>query len=184
LCAVDFGSHSHKTVSWAAQMAAEFDASLTLTHVTAGVELWGPGGNYVDERWKEALVGDASQHLAELKREMGLKASIFIGSGDVPKVLSHAAKQTKGGPVDYRESSLWRAPENPRLRDHLRNTDSDSERVRTARLCLITKSATVLRGPAVIREQIVRTGHLASLRINFTRFVFLPQRVRALVVLQ
>jgi nucleotide-binding universal stress UspA family protein len=76
-------------------MAAEFDASLTLTHVTAGVELWGRGGNYVDERWKEALVGDASQHLAELKREMGVKASIFIGSGDVPKVLSHAAKQTK-----------------------------------------------------------------------------------------
>jgi nucleotide-binding universal stress UspA family protein len=47
LCAVDFGPRSQKTVSWAAQMAAEFGARLTLTHVTASVELWGPGGSYV-----------------------------------------------------------------------------------------------------------------------------------------
>ena len=50
LCAVDFGPHSHKTVSWAAQMAAEFGARLTLAHVTAGVEIWGPGGSYVNPR--------------------------------------------------------------------------------------------------------------------------------------
>ncbi len=95
LCAVDFGSRSHKTVSWAAQMAAEFGARLTLAHVTASVELWGPGGSYVNPRWKEALVGDASQRLAELQQDMGIKADVFIGSGDVPKVLSQAAKQTK-----------------------------------------------------------------------------------------
>ena len=35
-------------VSWAAQMAAEFGARLTLAHVTAGVEFWGPGGSYVN----------------------------------------------------------------------------------------------------------------------------------------
>ena len=95
LCAVDFSPRSHKTVSWAAQMATEFGARLTLAHVTASVELWGPGGNYVDPEWKEALVGDASQHLAELQQEMGINADIFIGSGDVPRVLSQAAKQTK-----------------------------------------------------------------------------------------
>jgi nucleotide-binding universal stress UspA family protein len=53
LCAVDFGPRTHKTVSWAAQMAAEFGARLTLAHVTASVELLGPGGSYVDQRWKE-----------------------------------------------------------------------------------------------------------------------------------
>jgi nucleotide-binding universal stress UspA family protein len=95
LCAVDFGPRSHKTVSWAAQMAAEFGARLTLAHVTAGVELWGPGGSYVNPEWKEALVGDASQHLAELQQDMDIKADVFIGSGDVPKILSEAAKQTK-----------------------------------------------------------------------------------------
>ena len=95
LCAVNFNPHDHKTVFWAAQMAAEFGARLTVAHVTAGVELWGPGGSYVDLRWKKELVGDASQRIAELQQDMGIKAEAFIGSGDAPKVLSQAVKQTK-----------------------------------------------------------------------------------------
>jgi nucleotide-binding universal stress UspA family protein len=95
LCAVDFDSHNRAAVSWAAQMVAEFGAHLTLAHVTAGVELWGPGGSYVDVRWKEELVADASEHIEELQKDMGLKAEVFIGSGDVPEVLSQAVKQTK-----------------------------------------------------------------------------------------
>jgi nucleotide-binding universal stress UspA family protein len=95
LCSVDFNPYDHKTVSWAADMAAEFDARLTLAHVTAGVKIWGPGGSYVNPKWKEALVGDASQHIAELQQNMGIKAEVFIGSGDVPKVMSQAAKLSK-----------------------------------------------------------------------------------------
>jgi nucleotide-binding universal stress UspA family protein len=95
LCAVDLGPRSRETVSWAAQMAAEFGASLALAHVTASVELWGPGGAYINPKLKAALVGDASQHLAELQQDMHIKADVFIGSGDVPQVLSQAVKQTK-----------------------------------------------------------------------------------------
>jgi nucleotide-binding universal stress UspA family protein len=94
LCAVDFGFRSDQTVSWAYQIAAEFSARLTLAHVTGGVEFWGPGGSYVNQDWKEALVGDASRRIAELQQRMGIKADVFIGSGDVPKVLSEAAKRT------------------------------------------------------------------------------------------
>jgi len=95
LCAVDLGPRSHITVSWAAQMASEFGARLTLTHVTASAELWGPGGSYVNPKLKHALVGNASQRLAELQQDMGIKADVLIGSGDVPQVLRQAAKQTK-----------------------------------------------------------------------------------------
>jgi len=95
LCAFDFNSHSHTTVWWAMQMAAEFGAHLTLAHVTGGVEIWGPGGNYVDPRWKKELVEDASEHISALQKEMGTKADVLIGSGDVPKVLSQAVTQTK-----------------------------------------------------------------------------------------
>ena len=95
LCAVDFTTYNHKAVSWAVQMAAEFGARLTLAHVTPGVEMWGPGGSYVNPELKEALVGNASQHIAEFQQVMGITADVFIGSGDVPKVLSQAAKQTK-----------------------------------------------------------------------------------------
>jgi nucleotide-binding universal stress UspA family protein len=95
LCAIDLGSRSEAAVSWAAQMAAEFGARLTLTHVTRSVERWGPGGSYVDQTWKEQLVSDASQRIATLQQEMGIKADVLIGSGDAPKVISEAAKQTK-----------------------------------------------------------------------------------------
>jgi nucleotide-binding universal stress UspA family protein len=95
LCAVDLGPRSHHVVSWAAQIATDFGAHLTLAHVTASVELWGPGGNYANPRWKNELVGDAAQHLARLQNKLGVKADVFIGSGDLPKVLSQTAKQTK-----------------------------------------------------------------------------------------
>ena len=95
LCAVDLGPRTDEAVSWAAQMAAEFGARLTLAHVTPSVERWGPGGSYVDHRWKEALVSDASQRIARLQQDMGLNADVLIGSGDAPKVLNQAVKQTK-----------------------------------------------------------------------------------------
>jgi nucleotide-binding universal stress UspA family protein len=95
LCAVDLGPRSDKALSWAAPIAAEFGARLTLAHVTASVEFWGPGGNYVDPKLRKELVDDASLRLAKLQQEAGVKADTLIGSGDVPKVLSQAAKQTK-----------------------------------------------------------------------------------------
>jgi nucleotide-binding universal stress UspA family protein len=95
LCAVDLSPRSPQVVSWAAQLAGEFGATLTLAHVTASVELWGPGGTYVNPKWKKELVSDASQHLAELQRDLSIKADVFVGSGDVPKILSQAVKQTK-----------------------------------------------------------------------------------------
>jgi nucleotide-binding universal stress UspA family protein len=94
LCAVDLGSRSDKAVWWASQISGEFSAHLTLAHVTAGVEIWGPGGWHVDQEWKDALVRDASRRLAKLEEDTGIKADVFIGSGDVPKVLSEAAKKT------------------------------------------------------------------------------------------
>ncbi len=95
LCAVDFTAHNDKAVSWAVQIADKFGARLTLAHVTPGVELWGPGGNYVNRELKKEYVGYASRHMAEFQQTMGIKADVYIGCGDVPMVLSQAVKQTK-----------------------------------------------------------------------------------------
>ncbi len=95
LCAVEFGPRADITVSWAAQMAAEFGAHLTLANVTSGVELWGPGGSYVDQTWKDELVRNASEQIAKLQQDTGIKGAVFIGSGDVPKALNQAAAETK-----------------------------------------------------------------------------------------
>jgi len=42
LCSVDLSPHSRHTASLAAEMAAAVDATLTLVHITAGVETGGP----------------------------------------------------------------------------------------------------------------------------------------------
>lgn len=94
LCAVDFNGNDRKTARWAADLAAEFGANLTLAHVTEGVEFWGPGGHYVNQHWKDALVGNASDYLAALQKDLGIKAEIFIGSGSVPRVLHEAVEKT------------------------------------------------------------------------------------------
>ena len=116
-------------MSWAAQIAAEFGAHLTLAHVTASVELWGPGGSYVNPKWKKELVSDASQQLIELREDLSIKADLFVGSGNEPKILGQAAKQTKADLLVLRVLPLWREPADPRLRNHLRGADSGSERV-------------------------------------------------------
>jgi len=95
LCALDLGIRSRDVLSWAAPLAAEFGARLTLAHITASVEFWGPGGLYVNQEWKRALVDDASQRMAKLQQETGIKGEVFIGSGDLPIGLSHAAAETK-----------------------------------------------------------------------------------------
>ncbi len=95
LCAVDFSSHSQKTVRWAQDVANEFGAQLTLAHVTPGVEIYGPGGYHVLTDMKRELVNGAMKQMAKIQQDLGTKAEVFIGSGDVPKVMSQAAKETK-----------------------------------------------------------------------------------------
>jgi nucleotide-binding universal stress UspA family protein len=95
LCAIDLGPHSPRTVSQAAQVAAEFGARLTLVHVTSSVETYGPGGSHVDTAWKEKIVGFATKQIAKLQQEVGTKAEVIIDSGNVHKTLNRAAEQVK-----------------------------------------------------------------------------------------
>lgn len=94
LCAVEFGVRCDIAVSWAVQMATEFGAHVTLATVTPGVEYWGPGGTSSNPKWKEELQGNASEQMAKLQKSAGVKADVFIGSGDAPKVLCQAVKKT------------------------------------------------------------------------------------------
>jgi len=95
LCAINFTPHSKITVAWAAYIAGEFDAQLTLAHVTNDVGIWAPGGTYVNPKLKAELVEDAAGQMAQLQQNMDVKPKIFVGSGDVSEVLSREAEQTK-----------------------------------------------------------------------------------------
>jgi nucleotide-binding universal stress UspA family protein len=95
LCSVDLSGHSHHTAALAAEMAAAVDAKLTLVHITASVEIYGPGGSHVDPVWKETIVGFAAKEIAKLQQDVGTKAEVIIDSGNVPELLNRAAEQTK-----------------------------------------------------------------------------------------
>jgi nucleotide-binding universal stress UspA family protein len=95
LCSVESNPHSRHTVSQAAEMAAAVGATLTLVHITPGVEFWGPGGSHVDPVWKKKIVGFATEEIARLQQELGTSADVIIDSGNVPELLSRAAEQTK-----------------------------------------------------------------------------------------
>jgi nucleotide-binding universal stress UspA family protein len=95
LCSVELNPHSLHTVSLAAALAAAADATLTLVHITASVEVYGPGGFHVDPVWKEEIVGFATGEIARLQQEAGTNAEVIIGSGNVPELLNRTAKQTK-----------------------------------------------------------------------------------------
>jgi nucleotide-binding universal stress UspA family protein len=95
LCAIDFGLLSPKTARFARDVATAFGAQLTLAHVTPGVGIYGPGGYHVLTEMKQELVSGATKRMDEIQKELGTKAEVFIGCGDVAKVISQAAKETK-----------------------------------------------------------------------------------------
>jgi nucleotide-binding universal stress UspA family protein len=95
LCSVELNGHSRHTVSRAAEMAAAVDATLTLVHITTSVEMYGPGGFHVNPKWKETIVGIATEEIAKLQQDVGTKAEVIIDSGNVPQLLNRAAEQTK-----------------------------------------------------------------------------------------
>jgi nucleotide-binding universal stress UspA family protein len=95
LCSVDLTPRSSHTLSLAAEMATAVDATLTLVHITTGVEVWGPGGSHIDPVWKETIVGNAVREIAKLQQDIGTKADVIIDSGNVPKLLSRAVEQAR-----------------------------------------------------------------------------------------
>jgi nucleotide-binding universal stress UspA family protein len=94
LCSVDLKPHSQHTVTLASEFAAAVDATLTLVHVTAGAEVFGPGGSYVDSVWEEKIVGFAADEIASLQKCLGTTAEVIIHSGNVPQLLNRAAEQS------------------------------------------------------------------------------------------
>jgi nucleotide-binding universal stress UspA family protein len=95
LCSVDLTPHSRRILEWAAVVAAATGATLTLVHITSGVEVWGPGGTHIDPEWKNTLVGIAREEIEKLQCELGTSAEVVIDSGNVPELLNRAAESTR-----------------------------------------------------------------------------------------
>jgi nucleotide-binding universal stress UspA family protein len=95
LCSIDLGPHSRTTLCWAAQMAAEFGARLTLAHATEPLEMTARAGSYFAPEWRRVLYEQASQEVDKLQGSLGSKAEVWIESGEVTDVMRAAAADVK-----------------------------------------------------------------------------------------
>ncbi len=77
LCAVDLKRPSAKVLHWAGQLAKEYQAELTLLHVTPGSD------------------PEAATALEELQREAGFPAAVQLREGDPAKVVAQAARDLR-----------------------------------------------------------------------------------------
>ena len=82
VCAVDLGPSSARVLGWARHLAEEYQAELTLVHVSRGSET----------RDGPSL---ARQSLERLQEEVGSRAAVRVGVGDVPKAVGHLAGELK-----------------------------------------------------------------------------------------
>ena len=91
LCGVTFSDHSLPTLRCAGRIASEFQAKLTIAHVTPNVDIYGPGGTYTDRGWQRELVSSAEELIAKVQRETGVQGEAAVGSGDPGTALSKIA---------------------------------------------------------------------------------------------
>jgi nucleotide-binding universal stress UspA family protein len=86
VCAVDLGPQSSKTLCWAALMASEFEARLTLVHAIAAI--FDPSEpNHTNMR------EGAGTELRRLKEFVKTEAEVLIEPGDPAGVICNAAKR-------------------------------------------------------------------------------------------
>ncbi len=111
LCAIDLSPHSEHTLCWAAQIAAEFGARLTIVHATPQLEGDGFGTLSFAPEWREMLTNHITQQIADLQRDAGTEADVFVEAGDAPKAVRTVAETTRADLV-----VIGRSPSGGRLR--------------------------------------------------------------------
>ncbi|HTS31765.1 MAG TPA: universal stress protein [Bryobacteraceae bacterium] len=82
LCAVDLKPSGARVLDWAAHLADEYQAELTLVHVLSG-------------NHSQHACAEARQALEHLQAAAGSRAAIRVEKGDVAKVISHLSAELK-----------------------------------------------------------------------------------------
>ena len=90
LCGVDLGPQSPKALAWAAMLAREFGARLTLIHATGPVP---DVGADCGTEWRTAVYEAAERELVRLQRAADVEADLIIESGNAPDALCAAAER-------------------------------------------------------------------------------------------
>jgi len=90
LCALDLGSHSARTLAWAAWLSREFKAALTIIHaVTAHADALVE----TDQSWRSGIREAAEEELRKLQREAGTDAETLLDAGDPARLICSVASR-------------------------------------------------------------------------------------------
>jgi len=93
-CAVDLGPHSHAVLEWAAGLAAEFGAELTVVHAI-GVSNASVGPFYFDPQWRGQMTRHAAECVDELIRGLEVRADGRVLTGEVAQAVSTAVRDLR-----------------------------------------------------------------------------------------
>lgn len=88
LCGIDLGPQSSKTLCWAAMLAQEFGARLTLIHATSAEPDLGDNS---EVNWRIDVREAAEQELLRLQQFVNANADVLIEAGEPAGVICSAA---------------------------------------------------------------------------------------------
>jgi nucleotide-binding universal stress UspA family protein len=92
VCAVDLGKNSAKVLAWAAKLAAEFQASLTVVHAVSSLQSLTEGYQLSPE-WRRFVLDQAEKEVAALQQTVGTQAGVSVTMGEVADVICGEAKR-------------------------------------------------------------------------------------------
>ncbi|MBI4876513.1 MAG: universal stress protein [Acidobacteria bacterium] len=91
LCAVDLGPQSPRALRWAAALAAEYGARLTIVHAAMCGEP--PLNAAAGEDWARQITERARDEIEALKRTLGVEAGVEVRTGDAPHLVCDLARR-------------------------------------------------------------------------------------------
>ena len=92
LCAVNLNASSTRVLGWAAHLAREFRACLTVVHVLESL-LPGTEGYLLSPEWRRELTGRAQADLAALQRRVAANAAVLLLPGDAAETICGEVKR-------------------------------------------------------------------------------------------
>jgi nucleotide-binding universal stress UspA family protein len=87
LCAVDLGPRSEHTFAWAAWLAGEFQAQLTLMHALACAP-------ETEARWRAQIRDTVAEELVRMQAVVGAQAETLIDAGEPARAICAAVTRT------------------------------------------------------------------------------------------
>ena len=107
-CAVDLSPHSREVLRWAWDFARQFDSTLTVVHSIPAAAAR-VGSLYLDPEWSFQVMKEARGRIEFLIKDLGISATISVGSDEIPMAVSSAAREAQADVLVIGRGSAPRA---------------------------------------------------------------------------